>query len=231
MKALRLGLNVMLFSDNVALADEIEPRPTPASTTSWSWGRTAALRSSPASRSASPTRVRRRHRRGRVRHRAAAGDLPDRPLGPGHLAGDRHRRPIRSPRRGRRHHHAAGPGCSGGRSRHPGRGADLETARSGDRRTGPRRGRGRGQAGSWSTSSAPIRARCGARTSTRCAPSRTRRASRWLCPAVPGSEAAETLAARASAEVSAATAVWRRGRDTSAGSTAAAPSATRRCSS
>ena len=132
MKALRLGLNVMLFSDNVALADEIElktlrPRARPP-------GDGTGLRHRDPLRHPARLRQRgapRRHRRGRgLRHWAPAGDLPDRSLGPGHLAGDRHRRP-RPQRRGRRHHHAAGPARAGGGSRDPGRGADLEAAASG----------------------------------------------------------------------------------------------------
>ena len=83
-----------------------------ASTTSWSWGRTAARRSSTASRSASPTSVRRGEIGvvARVRHRAAGGHLPDRPLGRGHLAGDRHRRPR--PERADRRHHDARRACT-----------------------------------------------------------------------------------------------------------------------
>ena len=103
--------------------------------------------------------------------------------GQGNL-GDRHRR-LRSPRRGRQHHHAAGPGCSGGRSRH--RVVVLISKP-------PIRRSPNGSSPPAEAASKPIvvnflgagQAVRRPRRSTRCAPSRTRRASRWLCPAVPG---------------------------------------------
>ena len=55
MKALRLGMDVMLFSDNVPPESELALKHTRANTISWSWGRIAARPSSTASPSASPT--------------------------------------------------------------------------------------------------------------------------------------------------------------------------------
>ena len=120
MKALRLGLNVMLFSDNVAVADEIALKRYAREHDLLVMGPdcgTAILSGVPLGFANAVRRGDDRRGRG-VRHRAAAGDLPDRSLGSGHLAGDRHRRP-RPQRQGRRHHHAAGPERAGGRSRRP----------------------------------------------------------------------------------------------------------------
>ena len=54
LKALHLGLNVMIFSDNVSVEDEVAIKRYARSHGLWSWGRTAAPPSSTGFRSVSP---------------------------------------------------------------------------------------------------------------------------------------------------------------------------------
>ena len=180
MKALRLGLNVMLFSDNVALEDEIALKRYAREHDLLVMGPdcgTAIIGGVPLGFA----NVVRRGEIGvdrRVRHRPAAGDLPDRPLGQRHLAGDRHRRP-RPAREGRRHHHAPGAARACRRSRDPRHRADLQAAPSRGGQAGARCRRRGPASRSWRTFSAPTPRPCGARTSTRCGRSRMRRGSPW----------------------------------------------------
>ena len=149
-KALRLGLNVMLFSDNVTIDDEVALK-----TYGREHGRlvmgpdcgTAIIDGVPLGlRQRGPAR--RDRRGGRVRHRHAAGDVSRASLRRRNLARDRHRRP-RSSRRGRRHHHAARPRRAGARQGNPRDRAHLQAAgaRSRDR------------------ASLPLRAKCASRWS------------------------------------------------------------------
>ncbi len=147
MKAIALGLHVMVFSDNVSIAEERAIK-------------TAARAQGPAGdgprlrhgdRQRRPARLRqrrapRRHRpRRRIGHRPAGSHLPDPQPRRRHLAGARHRRP-RSQGRDRRHHDAAGARRPGGRPPDPRRRPDLQAAGAGDRPADRGRGGRGGQA-------------------------------------------------------------------------------------
>ncbi len=141
MKALSLGLHVMLFSDNVSIAEERIIKTYAAHTRSARDG--ARLRDGDRQRRAARLRQRgapRRHRpRRRFGNRAAGSHLPYPQPGWRHLAGAWHGR-SRSDRGDWRYHDAAG--ACGARCRPPDarHRADLQAARASYR---PRRSRTR----------------------------------------------------------------------------------------
>ena len=148
LKALAQGLNVMLFSDNVAVADELAIKTYAREHGSPRHG--AGLRHGDRQRHSARLRQCRAARRHRLVAASgtgsAGGDVPDPPCGRRRLAGARHRR-ARSQGGDRRHHDAAGARRARCRSRHARHRADLQAAGAGDRTQDPRCGRLGGQAG------------------------------------------------------------------------------------
>ena len=162
MKALRLGLNVMLFSDNVAVEDEIALKRYARAHDLIVMGPdcgTAIIDGIPLGFANVVRRGDDRRRRG-VRHRPAAGHLPDRSLG--RRASARRSAPAAmiSARDVGGITMLQGLARARGRPRHPGRRADLEAARAREspQRCWLQREAGR-QAGGGRTSSAPTRVR------------------------------------------------------------------------
>ncbi len=148
LKALKHGLNVFLFSDNVPVEDEIELKSMARSKGPPHDGPGLRYRN-PGWRSARvrqcrPTRDDRADRR--VWDRPATGELPHRSLRCRGIAGHRRRR-TRSGRTSRRHDDAGGARAAGRRSRDRADRPHLEAAvRIGDR-AGPRRGKRGREAG------------------------------------------------------------------------------------
>ena len=141
MKALRLGLHVMLFSDNVALADEVALKRYAAGRGLLVMGPdcgTAIVNGVPLGFANAVRRGAGRRGR-RLGHRHAAGDEPRAPSRQRHLARDRHGRP-RSRRGRRRDHHAARSRAPRARPGHQGDRADLQAALACHRARGHRRG-------------------------------------------------------------------------------------------
>ena len=94
-KALRSGLDVMIFSDNVPLEEEVALKREAQGAGPAGDGPRLRHRHHRrhAARLRQPRAARRHRRHRRVRHRHAGSHLPDRAGRQGHLAGDRRRRP------------------------------------------------------------------------------------------------------------------------------------------
>ena len=138
-KALRRGLNVMIFSDNVPLEQEIalkrEARDLGLIVMGPDCG-TAIIAGVPHRLRQRRSAGRYRHHR-RFRHRHPGGFLPHRQRWARHFACHRHRR-TRSFGGGRRHRHADGDRSLRSRPGDPACRADLQAAGAADRQAGAR---------------------------------------------------------------------------------------------